>query len=1494
MKHFFRSFLVFATLIGLAAPSHADVILDDTWADGNRSNTSLPTNSAWYTSSSGSLTATTGSMTLGVPNGAILALTYFTTNPAAPVQLGVGDSLVTTLNLSLTSVAAENTSQGFRLGLFYFGSNRVSADFSGNNGQGAGVPGYALFGNMGATFNNANPIGVMKRTTISDSALLGTSGDWTTLTSGPGNISTFPGFANTTNYVLQITLQRTDTSSLAVTISWLNIGNNASLTTSFTDTGAANFNFDGIALRPSGNGSTAGAIIFSEAKVEYIPGSTPPSITADPQDQQILVSQTASFSVLASGTSPLFYQWYYNTDSLLTNDTSSSLTITNAQLTDAGGYSVVVSNTYGVVTSAVAQLTVSTPDAPSIITQPQDQTVSAGDTASFTVEAGGSEPFSYQWYYNTNTLVDGATDSTLILTNVQPGEAGLYSVIVSNLAGTITSSNAMLNVSTNAVAPVFTSQPASQVVLSGSTATLTAFADGTAPISYQWYSNNVPVSGATSSTLTLPNVQTSADGSYYVTASNSVGTATSDPAQLTVTASVFVPNSAYNLTGFAQGTTGGGVLADTDPNYAKVYTATDLANALNSKTVKVIEVMTNLNLGYNEIEASAKANSEPFRSGATPLLHPVLLVTGESDVDIQKKNGLTIFSANASSICHCKFNIKSCSNIIVRNLKFDQNWEWDESTKGQYDRNDWDFITLGDGGAVSNIWVDHCTFTKSYDGIMDTKAGCSAITVSWCRYVGDDGATNSNSWVWQQINSLESNKSSYAMYNFLRTNGYSTTNIVTIMQAHDKTHLAGQNDLDSGNDTITMTFHHLWLGVWDRCVPRLRAGNVHDYNLYVDDTTVLAAKRLRDAVAATMSTANQNTLNNTYSFDPPVNGTISTENGAILVEKSVYIDCLWPLRNNQTNPNNPAYTGKIMALDSIYHFDNPPAPDYRGDSTNTIGLADFGPKQAPVIAFSWNLPGNQLPYTYYPDDPAQLQAIVTSPTAGAGAGVLTWNKTNWMVTSYAPSAPMITADPQSLTVTNGQGASFTVVAGGSAPLTYQWYFNTSSPVSGATNATFSITSVQSTNLGTYLAIVNNTAGSATSAVAVLQASSGCSVGSAGAITGSSSVNAGDSGVTYSISSVSGANNYTWTVPSGATVASGQGTTSITVNYACAATGGDVTVTPSSGSCTGTAGSLSVTVTGVGAAASIGGPTGACPGQTGLGYSISSVSGATTYTWTVPSDATITSGQGSTSISVNWGSTAGNVTVAPANANGCAGSGSSLSVALTSPAVFNVTGGGTYCAASGGVTVGLDGSESTADYQLELNGNPTGAPVGGTGSAISFSGQTAAGTYTVIASNVTSGCTATMTGSASVTTGEPFTCWEQIYGITNCALCDGNSSYTGDGMSNTNKFLAGFNPTNSATYLRVISIAEANGTDVVVTYLGANGDSTSPLDIMSRTNILEFTTGAANGSYANNFASTGQTNILSGGNGFGAVTNMIDSGGATNVPSRFYRVRVLLP
>ena len=142
--------------------------------------------------------------------------------------------------------------------------------------------------------------------------------------------------------------------------------------------------------------------------------------------------------------------------------------------------------------------------------------------------------------------------------------------------------------------------------------------------------------------------------------------------------------------------------------------------------------------------------------------------------------------------------------------------------------------------------------------------------------------------------------------------------------------------------------------------------------------------------------------------------------------------------------------------------------------------------------------------------------------------------------------------------------------------------------------------------------------------------------------------------------------------------------------------------------------------------------------------------------------------------------------------------------------------------------------------------------------------------------------------------DPYTTWAGHYGLSG-GNANGNADLTGDGMDNTNKFLAGFNPTNNAAYLHIISVARTNTTDINVIYLGASGDTSYTGGPSSRTNVLEFTTGTANGSYSsNNFASTGVSNILSGGMGLGTLTNMVDSGGATNVPTRYYRVRVLVP
>ena len=261
-----------------------------------------------------------------------------------------------------------------------------------------------------------------------------------------------------------------------------------------------------------------------------------PTITTQPASSTVTVGSTASFTVAATGTPGPTYQWRKGATAI-TGATAATLTLTNVQSTDAGTYSVVVTNSAGSVTSANATLTVTTSaTAPTISTQPTSSTVTVGSTASFTVAATGTPAPTYQWRKGT-TAITGATAATLTLTNVQSADAGTYSVVVTNSAGSVTSANATLTV--NAVtppgtAPTITTQPANLMLPAGYGGTLTIAATGTAPLTYQWRLNGVAIPGATGSSLALTNVQTAASGNYSVVVSNASGSVTSTIATVTV------------------------------------------------------------------------------------------------------------------------------------------------------------------------------------------------------------------------------------------------------------------------------------------------------------------------------------------------------------------------------------------------------------------------------------------------------------------------------------------------------------------------------------------------------------------------------------------------------------------------------------------------------------------------------------------------------------------------------------------------------------------------------------------------------------------------------------------------------------------------------------------------------------------------------------------------------------------------------------------------
>ncbi len=196
--------------------------------------------------------------------------------------------------------------------------------------------------------------------------------------------------------------------------------------------------------------SSSGFRRFYRLQVGNLPElPVPPSISTQPQDRIVGEGQNVTFTVAAAGTAPLRYQWYSTPDTPLVGKTNTSLTLTTVGTNLTGsGYFVIVTNSVGSDASRVASLVVTStpPTAPTITAQPQNQSVTEGESASFSVVATGTPPLRYQWFFNTNTALIDETNSTLTLLNVRSNQAGGYLVMVTNTVGSRTSVVATLTV----------------------------------------------------------------------------------------------------------------------------------------------------------------------------------------------------------------------------------------------------------------------------------------------------------------------------------------------------------------------------------------------------------------------------------------------------------------------------------------------------------------------------------------------------------------------------------------------------------------------------------------------------------------------------------------------------------------------------------------------------------------------------------------------------------------------------------------------------------------------------------------------------------------------------------------------------------------------------------------------------------------------------------------------------------------------------------------
>jgi len=820
--------------------------------------------------------------------------------------------------------------------------------------------------------------------------------------------------------------------------------------------------------------SNAGGSVTSGNAVLTV--NVPPTISLQPQGQTVNQGGSATFTVTASGTAPLSYQWQLN-DANITGANSSAYTCANAQASDAGSYTVLVVNVGGSITSAVAVLTVNLP--PSITAQPQDQTVNEGATATFTVGATGAPPLSYQWRLNGANLA-GATGSSYARAGVQPADVGAYSVVVANMAGSVTSSNAMLAIT---MAPFITAQPEDLAVTQGSSATFTVAAVGTAPLSYQWRFNGTDLADATGASYTRGAAIPAHAGAYSVLIVNAVGSTISADAILTINVppgiaaqpqdqAISVGGTAtfsVTATGTAplsyQWRKNGGAISGAT---ASVYT---LASVLSSDAGSYAVVVSNTAGSVTSANAVLTVNVPPDIA-AQPQNQAVsvgetaafsVVATGTAPLSYQwRKNGVAISGATASS--YTRSNVQSGDvglySVVVSNpigsvtsleaaltltgaVAFQDNFE-------TCDLNGWN-AAVSPATGLDNSSVQNHT----------PGGGCSALVnhsldMMYHNFgVEVAGRMRATCWIYDGAQTrafAEVRAHTGAGY----TDGSGLQQLLAVGKYNNVT-LSGETwDSTKYQGRVSYGSSVGWFNLnaagapsrstgWHKfTVERLADGTT--LNFYVDDILSRTMTGATDGALDSMligSAALGTTTGDAWIDD-------------VLVE---YLDA------------------PIIVTQPV------------GQTVTAGGSATFSVSAGnTVLSYQWRLNGENIAA-------ATTSSWTVNNAQGADAGSYTVEVANGVGPTVSASAvllvaPVITMQPVSQTNPAGSTVMFTVGAVGQAPLGYRWQkdgvdLSDGGVVSGAQTEMLTLAGIGGLDAGSYSVVVTNTAGTATSADAIL-------------------------------------------------------------------------------------------------------------------------------------------------------------------------------------------------------------------------------------------------------------------------------------------------------------------------------------------------------------------------------------------------------------------------
>jgi hypothetical protein len=884
--------------------------------------------------------------------------------------------------------------------------------------------------------------------------------------------------------------------------------------------------------------------------------NTPPAITLNPSSANKCVGDAVTFAIQASGTG-LTYQWRKNAQNI-SGATSNSYTLPAVGLVDAGTYDVVVTGSACglAVTSAGAVLSVN--QAPVITTQPVGQTVCAGSTVNLTVAATGGN-LSYQWRRNGMNLtagigVNGVNTATLTISPVAVSHDGSYSVVVSNGCGpAVTSTNAVLTVQTTIA---ITTAPGNISVCHGSAFNLTVNATGTGR-TYQWRKNGTPVtsagdariSGENTATLTVAFAEAGDAGAYDVVLSNVCNVVTSTAATVTTSPQRTVGSQ----TGDQMVCVGSTALFTVTLNastsgvtYQWKKNGVDLANGgrIGGATTATLQItpVTTGDAGTYTVFVGGPCTpglSSPSVLTVTTVpsitTHPLsqtlcvgrpasitVVTTGVGLTYQWRKDGAAIPGATGTT-------------FAIASIK--------EQDAGAYD------VAVTASACVSTLSSSVATLTVNAPPVIITQP----VSTSACageRVTFTVAATGSNlQFQWRRnnvaISGATSATYSIASVNANQVGAYSVAVTGTCAPV-----------VISSNANLAMSFAPVITVQPTNQVACLGAAATFTVTATGDGVTYQWRKNGAPINGANLKayTLPAVVAGDAGTYDVVISGTCGTA-----VTSTSRTLSVMALPGIATQPANQTVCENAMARFSVTATGISPSYQWRRNGNNlTDGRGVEGAKAATLnIAAT---PGMEGSYDV-------LVGGVCGSAVTSSSAMLIIN-----------SPPRITAQPRGQTICLGAPVDFSVAATGSG-LRYQWRKNgvnlsNGGMISGATNDTLTVSTVDVTHAGTYSVVISGSCTpAATSASANLVVTK--PLGVTGTITGPTNVCAGQTGRIYSIAANTNAIGYDWTVPEDARIMSGQGKNSITVTWGSSS--GVVTVAPRNNCFTGTTSSRGVEI-----------------------------------------------------------------------------------------------------------------------------------------------------------------------------------------------------------------------------------------------------------------------------------------------------------------------------